>query len=169
MVKNRDLLGIPGQLWQEFGKALCFQEDEERYTRLKNYKVRPLEPNHKLVGFPGALGFQESVGSPGYRHEGFAELVLWDRVPYGAEEGYFHVGDPAPLLKISTTFWPYGVWQLKEADEVLLQIEIKTEFTAGDRATDLALMIAGRAQELAKQINKEDSSDDEPPIKPLEA
>ena len=63
----------------------------ELNVMMQDWHVLLLDP--KKAGFPGAIGFKKHQESMSY-------FALWPRAPYGAEQGYFHVGDSFPFIEV---------------------------------------------------------------------
>lgn len=137
-----DVREIPSILYREYSQALGKGDEREIYTNWRLYHMRELNETHKLVGFAGAIGFEE--------HSGKTSFVLWPRVPEGEKPGYMDVFEPRPIIEIWAGHIAVGVWAYGQGELIQDAARVSLrELSLAARSTRLVSVILLDAYELA--------------------
>lgn len=139
------ILDMPRILFDEISARLGIGEVEEidRYDGV--FRMRRLDPNHRHVGFAGAIGHRTFVNDA-------ATLHLWPRVPEPGDKDMVY--EVLPILRITAHTASDGVWTATHGNlkKEKARAELDTSYGLNLELTGalLVAMILVRASDLVR-------------------
>lgn len=140
---------MPVRLFDELAERLgCPGMDEETITlSYGTFRLRRLRKDHKLTGFPGAIGLQRKQD-----WDRSNTFVLWCRCPEAKDRDT--ICEPKSALKIQAGPQSGGVWAYGHGHLMREEAHAELAFSCGldleSPAVDLIALILMRAGQLAK-------------------